>query len=250
MPGRIFLVGIGPGSKEHVSFRAVEAIKRADVIVSYETYLSFIEDFTAGKEIVARGMGQEVERARLAIEKALDGKSVAIVSSGDPGTYAMASVVFEYLAEHKLKLDVDVIPGITSANAAAAILGSPLGHDFAAISLSDLLTPWEVIERRLRHAAKADFVVVLYNPRSKNRGWQIERVREILLEYKSPQAPVGIVRNAMREGEKFKITTLEEMLDFNIDMSTMIIIGNSETFVYNGRMITPRGYKSKYKVLE
>jgi precorrin-3B C17-methyltransferase len=242
MPEKIFLVGIGPGKREHMSLRAIDAIKEADVIVGYRTYLGLVKDLIKEKEVIPRGMKQEVERAKLAVEKALEGKKVAVVSSGDPGVYAMASAVFEYLKEKNIFLDVDVIPGITAASAASALLGSPLGHDFAVISLSDLLTPWEVIENRLEEAAKGDFVIVLYNPKSKGRKKQIEKAAEILERYRNLGTPVGIVRNAMREGESVKITSLKEMLDHEIDMLTTIIIGNSKTFVFNRRMITPRGY--------
>lgn len=248
MAGKIFLVGIGPGSKEHITPRAVQALMEAGVIIGYETYLELVREFLAGKEVISRKMMQEVERAELAVEKAREGKSVALVSSGDPGVYAMASMVFEYLKEKNISLDVEVVPGITAANAAAALLGSPLGHDFAVISLSDLLTLWEVIEKRLESAAKGDFVVVLYNPKSKGRTQQIEKAQEILLKHRSPSTPVGIVRNAMREGESVVVTTLEKMLAYEIDMLTTIIVGNSESFVHDGKIVTPRGYKGKYEL--
>ncbi|MFQ5975361.1 MAG: precorrin-3B C(17)-methyltransferase [Candidatus Hydrothermarchaeales archaeon] len=246
MTGRIFLVGIGPGNEEHMTARAVDVIKKSDVVVGYGTYLSLIKEFLSNKEVISKDMTQEVERARTAVKRAEEGMIVAVVCSGDPGVYAMASVVFEYMKEKKAKVDIEVIPGVTSANASAAILGSPLGHDFAVISLSDLLTPWEAIEKRLKNAAESDFVIVLYNPKSKGRKWQIERAREILLRFKDPKTPVGIVKNAMREGEIVAITDLEEMLSHDIDMLTTVIIGNSETFVYEGKMVTPRGYKQKY----
>ncbi|MEE8358216.1 MAG: precorrin-3B C(17)-methyltransferase [Candidatus Hydrothermarchaeales archaeon] len=246
MVGRILLVGIGPGNKEHMTQKAVDAIKKADVVVGYGTYLALIEEFLDNKEVISKDMTQEVERAKTAIKKAEEGMTVAVVCSGDPGVYAMASVVYEYLKEKNLKIYVEVIPGVTSANASAAILGSPLGHDFAVISLSDLLTPWEAIEKRLKNAAESNFVIVLYNPKSKKRQWQIERAREILLRYKDLETPVGIVKNAMREGEAVVITSLGDMLSHPIDMLTTVIIGNSETFVYDGKMITPRGYKRKY----
>ncbi len=243
--GKIFLVGIGPGSKEHMTPKAFDAIKNADVIVGYETYLNFVRDFLAGKEIVSKGMGQEIERARVAVQKAQEGKKVAIVSGGDPGVYAMASVIFEYLKEKSAGIDAEVIPGITAASAAAALLGSPLGHDFAVISMSDLLTPWKVIEKRVAGAARSDFIIVIYNPKSSGRKWQIKKTHRILMKYKKADTPVGIVRNAMREGERVTVTTLEKMLDCEMDMLTTVIVGSSETFVFGDRMITPRGYKSK-----
>lgn len=243
VPGKIFLVGIGPGKREHMSQKAIFAIERADVVVGYKTYLTLIKGLTEGKEIISTGMRHEVERAKMAVDEALKGKKVSIISSGDPGIYAMASVVFEYIRREKIDIDVEVIPGITAASAAAALLGSPLGHDFAVISLSDLLTPWRVIEKRLELAAKGNFVLVLYNPKSKSRKEQIGRAVEILKKYRDGTTPVGIVRNAMREEENFEISTLENMLDCEIDMLTIIIVGNSETFVYGGKMTTPRGYK-------
>jgi len=246
--GKIFLIGIGPGSKEHMTPRAIEAIKSADVVVGYETYLKLVEDFLAGKEVISGGMTREVERARAAVQKVQEGKKVALVSGGDPGIYAMASVVFEFLKEKNIEVDIEIVPGITAANAAAALLGSPLGHDFAVISLSDLLTPWEAIERRLTKAAQADFVIVLYNPKSKGRERQIEKAVKILKKYRKASTPVGIVKSAMREGESVVVTTLNKMLDCEMDMLTTIIVGSSETFVFNNKMITPRGYKSKGRV--
>lgn len=243
---KISLVGIGPGSREHMTSKAVEAIKSADVVVGYETYLRLVKDFLAGKDVISSGMTRELERAKAAVEKAKQGKKVALISGGDPGIYAMASVVFEFLKEENADLDIEVIPGITAASAAAALLGSPLGHDFAVISLSDLLTPWGVIEKRLSSAAQSDFVVVLYNPKSKGREWQIEKAVEILKKYRKASTPVGIVRNAMREGESVVVTTLDKMLECKMDMLTTVIVGSSETFVFKSRMITPRGYKSKY----
>lgn len=243
MRSRLFLVGIGPGNMEHMSPRAIAVIEEADIVVGYKTYINLIKQLTSGKEIISTGMRREVDRAKLAVDEALKGKCVAIVSSGDPGIYAMASVVFEYLRESDIEIDVEVVPGITAASAAAACLGSPLGHDFAVISLSDLLTPWETIERRLDSAARADFVLVLYNPKSRGRKEQIHRAVEILKKYRDAATPVGIVKNAMREEETTKITTLGDMLNCKIDMLTTIIVGNSETFVYKGKMATPRGYK-------
>lgn len=243
MRSMLFLVGIGPGNMEHMSPRAIAVIEEADVVVGYKTYLNLIKQLTSGKEIISTGMRREVDRAKLAVDEVLKGKCVAIVSSGDPGIYAMASVVFEYLRESDIEIDIEVVPGITAASAAAACLGSPLGHDFAVISLSDLLTPWETIERRLDSAARADFVLVLYNPKSRGRKEQIHRAVKILKRHRDAATPVGIVKNAMREEETTEITTLGDMLSCQIDMLTTIIVGNSETFVCKGKMTTPRGYK-------
>ncbi|NOZ59934.1 MAG: precorrin-3B C(17)-methyltransferase [Euryarchaeota archaeon] len=248
MQGKLYLVGIGPGSREHTTRRAVEAIRESDVVVGYTTYLRLVEDLLSGKEVLASGMRREVERARQAVELALGGKKVAIVSSGDSGIYGMASAVFEYLAENRLELEVEVVPGVTSALAAAALLGAPLGNDFAVISLSDLLVPWQEIERRVELAAEGDFVIVLYNPRSSRRDWQLGRVREIVLEHRPQATPVGLVRNAYRDGCAVEVTTLREMNPAKADMLTTLIIGSSRSFVYAGRIITPRGYRSKYSM--
>jgi cobalt-precorrin 5A hydrolase/precorrin-3B C17-methyltransferase len=242
--GKISLVGLGPGTKDYMSFEAFKALMEADVVIGYRTYLDLIRDIIAGKEVISKGMRQEMERAKLAVEKAREGKRVVVVSSGDPGVYGMGSVIFEYLRREKIDVPIEVVPGITAATAAAACLGSPLGHDFAAVSLSDILTPWRIIRKRIEDAARGDFVIVLYNPKSKRRSWQIREAVAIIRKYRSKDTPVGLVRNAMRPGEEVIVTTLERMLDYPIDMSTTVIVGNSETFTYNGRMVTPRGYKA------
>jgi precorrin-3B C17-methyltransferase len=190
-------------------------------------------------------MGKEVERAKIAVNKASEGKRVVMVSSGDPGVYGMAGVVLEVAAMEKTIVPVDIVPGVTAATAAASILGAPLVSDFAVISLSDLLTPWEKIERRLEAAASADFSIVLYNPQSQGRIEPLAKAYEIMLKHINPKTPVGIVRQAGREGEKGTITTLKEMLNAEIDMVTTIIVGNSATKVVNGKMITARGYDLK-----
>ncbi len=240
--GKLFIVGIGPGSMEHMTQRALEVLRSADVIVGYETYIALLGDLVSGKEVISSGMGAEMDRARIAVERASSGSDVALVSSGDPGIYAMGSAVLEHLESEGLDLELEIVPGVTAANAAAALLGSPLGHDHAIVSLSDLLTPWKEIERRLEHAARADLAIVLYNPTSKGREKQLRRAVGLLLEHRLPDTPVGIVRNAMREGESATITTLRDVLKHNVDMLTTIIIGNSTTRVHNGRMYTPRGY--------
>lgn len=244
--GKIYLVGIGPGDREYITPKAVEALEEAEVIVSYKGYLTFIREYISGKEVFARGMGREVERAKIALKKAGEGRRVAVVSSGDPGIYAMASVVLECARETGVKPDIEVVPGITAASAASARLGAPRGHDFAVVSLSDLLTPWGVIAKRLEEAAKGDYCIVLYNPRSRSRKEHLRRAVEILKKYRSPSAPAGIVRNAMRQGEEVIITTLGELLKYEVDMHSTIIVGSSESFVYNQWMVTPRGYRGKY----
>ncbi len=228
-----------------MSLRAYQVIKEADVIVGYNTYIKLLGDLVEGKEVISSGMTREVERGLLAIERALAGRYVVIVSSGDPGIYGMAGITLELLEKQKTDegLEVEIVPGISSANAAASSLGAPIMHDFAAISLSDLLTSREVVESRLEAAAKADFVIVLYNPVSKKRTEQIKRAREIFLKYRPPATIVGIVRNAKRTGEEVIHTDLEHLLEHPLDMSTVILIGNRQTY-YTGRfMITPRGYK-------
>ena len=248
--GRIYVVGTGPGNIEHITPYAQRAIRVSDVIVGYSTYVELIRDMIIDKEVFKTGMTREIERCRKAVELALGGKSVAVISGGDPGIYAMAGLVFQLLKEEgrqpPLPL-VEVIPGISALNACAARLGAPLMHDFASISLSDRLTPWSIIENRINAAAMADFVIIFYNPRSKGRAGHINKARKLILKHCSPETPVGIVKGAMRDGEKIIITDLDKMLDYEIDMQTTVIIGNSRTFLWNDRMITPRGYEKKLK---
>lgn len=225
---------------------AGEALTAAEVIVGYQTYLDLIPEFLAGKEVLASQMMKEVDRCRKALDMAAQGRIVALVSGGDPGIYAMAGLVFEMAREQNVCVDIEVIAGIAALNACAARLGAPLMHDFAAISLSDLLTPWEKIEKRLEAAASADFVVVIYNPKSKKRAEHIVKAREILLAHRAPETPVGIVTAATRENERIVLTTLGKMLENEIDMQTTIIVGNSVTFAWQGFMVTPRGYAAKY----
>ena len=264
--GKIYIVGTGPGAIEHITPYAQNAIRNSDVIVGYGTYIELIKELIKDKEIVATGMTQEIDRCKKAVELAMNGKTVSVISGGDPGIYAMAGLVFEMLKERNAlcvmryalkdknsslitdyasRIYVEVIPGVSALNACAARLGAPLMHDFASISLSDRLTPWELIEKRLDAAAKADFVIILYNPKSKGRAEHIDRAREIILKCRKPETPVGIVKGAMRENERVIITDLKNMLLHDIDMQTTVIIGNSQTFVWNERMITPRGYENK-----
>ncbi|MFV1976303.1 MAG: precorrin-3B C(17)-methyltransferase [Candidatus Scalindua sp.] len=237
------MVGIGPGNMENMSIRAVEVIKNSDCVIGYKTYINLIKDLVEGKEVITSGMRSEIERASLAIEKAEAGKVVSVISSGDPGIFGMAGLVLEVAKNSKLKIPVEVVPGIPSENAAAALLGAPLMHDHVTISLSDLLTPWDVIEKRIRLAAEGDFVVVLYNPKSSERKWQIEKTIEILLSRKPSGTPVGIVKSAMRKKQNIIITNLGTVLEHPIDMTTIVIVGNSTTFVYDNYMVTKRGYK-------
>ena len=246
-PGILAVVGTGPGALDLVTPRARLAIEQADIVVGYKTYLELVTDFiTPRQEVISSSMMQEIDRCRRALERADTGKKVALVCGGDPGIYAMAGLVYELVKETGSASRVDIIPGIAALNSCAAILGAPLMHDFAAISLSDLMTPWQVIEKRLQAAAMADFVTVIYNPKSKKRTSQIVRAREIMLEHRNPQTPVGIVSGATRPHETVCLTSLENMLDEEIGMQTTVIIGNTTTFVYRDKMVTPRGYKDKY----
>ena len=237
------MVGIGPGNMENMSIRAVEVIKSSDCVIGYKTYINLIKELVEEKEVISSGMRSEIERATLALEKAEAGKVVSVISSGDSGVFGMAGLVLEVAQNSKQKIPVEIVPGIPSENAAAALLGAPLMHDHVTISLSDLLTPWDVIEKRVELAAEGDFVVVLYNPKSSERKWQIEKTIEIMLSKKSSDTPVGIVKSAMRKKQNIIITNLGEALEHPIDMTTILIIGNSTTFVYDNYMVTKRGYK-------
>jgi len=237
------VVGIGPGSAEDITLRAQAALTGSDLVVGYKAYLGIIKDLLKGKPTLSSGMGEEKERCQVALEEAAKGKVVSLVSSGDPGVYGMAGLTLELVSSTGSAVPIEVIPGVPASYAASALLGAPLAHDHAIISLSDLLTPWELIEKRLRLAAQGDFSIVLYNPKSSQRTWQIEKTQQILLEYHPPTLPVGIVKDAGRPGQAVSITTLDKMLEFPIDMTTTIIVGNSTTFVHNGFMATKRGYR-------
>ena len=241
--GSLYIVGTGPGAPEHMTPEALQAIKDSQVIVGYTSYVKRLGALVDGKEVISSEMTPEVSRGEQAIAAALSGKRVAVVSSGDPGIYGMAGLVMELMHRQGADIQVTVVPGVTALSTAAACLGAPLMHDFAAISLSDLLTPWEVVRKRLEAAATADFVVALYNPASRSRRQGLRECRNILLRHRRPDTPVGIVRNALREGEEVILSTLEAMLEHQIDMSTTVIIGNSSTFTSNGRMVTPRSYR-------
>ena len=240
---KLFIVGIGPGSLDQMSRTAYQVLKEVEVIVGYKTYLNLIDDMISeNQEVYASGMRKEKERAKKAIELTKKGYKVAIISSGDAGVYGMAGLVYELIEEQDCKIETEVIAGITAANAAASILGAPLMHDYAVISLSDLLTPWQQIEKRLKAAAQADFITALYNPSSSKRTEQIKIARNIFLQYRQEKTPVGIVQSAGRENEEKIITNLAEMLENDINMLSTVIIGNSETYVSADKIITPRGY--------
>lgn len=242
---KIYVTGLGPGLYEHMTEAAKRSLEEADIIVGYKTYIDIIADLVQDKDVRASGMRKEVDRCSECLELAEAGNVVTLVSSGDAGVYGMAGIMLEIVEKKKSDVEVEIVPGISAANAAASTLGAPLMHDYCVISLSDLMTDWEMIKKRLHCAGSGDFIVALYNPKSKGRPNNIVEAQKILSEYKAPGTPVGIVRNAKRENESFVITTLEKMCDAEIDMFSMVIIGNSKTYVTEDglRMITPRGYQ-------
>lgn len=242
-------MSLGPGDPRFLPPAALAALKAARVIVGYKTYVDLLEPaVTEGKEILSTGMTGEIKRCEAAVDACMGGLDTAVVSSGDAGIYGMAGLVLEILHEQGLdeQVDVEVLPGIPALASAAALLGAPLMHDFAVVSLSDLLTPWEAIQTRVRAAASADFVLAIYNPRSRKRHWQLEETLRIVLEHRPPGTPVGLVRNAAREGESVLVTTLADLPVDRVDMLSILIIGNRTTRVLAGRMVTPRGYLAKY----
>jgi precorrin-3B C17-methyltransferase len=241
--GKIVVAGIGPGNILDITPAVRTAIGNADVVVGYKYYFQFISTLiTPGTHCVDTGMKREKARAEEAFNYAEEGKSVCVISSGDAGIYGMAPLIFEMKEERKSNISVEVLPGISAFQKAAAILGAPIGHDFCIISLSDLMTPWEKIEKRIVAAATADFVTAVYNPRSEGRYWQLHRLKELFLQDRSPLTPVGFVRQAGREEQEISITTLESFNPEQVDMFTVVIIGNSQTKSFDGKMVTPRGY--------
>jgi precorrin-3B C17-methyltransferase len=238
------VVGIGPGHLVGLTIEARQAMENAEVVAGYHTYLDLVPELIAGKEVIGSGMMQEVERCEAAVEKAKAGSRVAVISSGDPGIYGMAGLVLELVVKlpEPVRPEVRIIPGVSAVGSAAAVLGAPLMHDFAVISMSDLMTPWDLIEKRVKAAAEADFVIAIYNPKSMRRTEQIEKVREIVLRHRPATTPVGVVRSVSRPDQEAVITTLDRFTEEKIDMFTTVIIGNSQTFQSGGFMITPRGY--------
>lgn len=240
----ISVIGIGP-SRDDMTLRALKALQDADVIISYKKYLKYIEDLIEGKETIVKGMGQEIERAELAVQESKAGKKVALISSGDPGIFGMANVLFGILGKYE-GLEIEVIPGISAVNFAASLLGAPL-HDFAVISLSDILTPLSEIERKVKKACEGDFIIAFYNPLSKTRKKPFNMAYNILLENRMASTPVGLVKSK-KGGVHVKIISLESLSSEEIDMSTTLIVGNSMTYVEDGRMVTPRGYVVPYSI--
>lgn len=236
---KLYVVGIGPGSKENMTFKAVDAIKEADTIVAYTKYLDYVEDFIDGKEIIKTGMTGEKERCQLAIDEYNKGKTVAIISTGDSGLYGMAGLVYEI----DPSINIEVVPGVSAAFSSASVVGAPLMHDTALISLSDLLTDWDLILKRVRNCADADMVIALYNPKSKKRVDHLKEALDIIREYRDASTPIAMVKNALREGMDYRISTLDDV-DYDFcEMNTTVIIGNSQSNIKNGKFITPRGYK-------
>ena len=226
-----------------MTFKASDAIANADIVVGYTAYVKMIKPYFPDKEYKATGMMKEIDRCRMAIKEAEDGKDVAIISSGDSGIYGMAGAIYQLAFDMKADIDIDVIPGITAASTAASVLGAPLMHDLAIISLSDLMTPIDLIMKRVDCAGQSDMIVCLYNPKSKTRTDYLNQSQKILLKYRSPDTPVGVVRNAGRDDEKKQVTTLGELDKADVDMFSIVIIGNSQTYIENGFIITPRGYE-------
>ncbi|MDR1699659.1 MAG: precorrin-3B C(17)-methyltransferase [Lachnoclostridium sp.] len=247
--GKIIVAGIGPGSQEDITPSVVEAIRISDIIVGYKYYFQFIENMIKpDTQCIDTGMKKEKERAEEAFIHAEQGKTVCVISSGDAGIYGMAPLVYEMKKEKQSPIDIEVLPGISAFQKAAALLGAPIGHDFCCISLSDLMTPWDRIEKRIEAAASADFVTAVYNPKSNGRYWQLYRLIELFLKERSPETPVGYVYQAGREDQKIKVTTLREFNPEEIDMFTIIIIGNSQSYIFgNEHIVTPRGYYREAK---
>ena len=241
--GKLFVVGIGPGSVADRTHRAEEAIRKSTVIVGYKLYLEHISDLTEGKELLSTGMRQERARCKVALERTMSGETVAFISSGDAGVYGMAGLAMEMATAHGWEVDIEVIPGISAANSAAALMGAPLMLDYACVSLSDLMVPWDTIVRRIEALAAADMVVALYNPKSTKRVHQIEQVAGIFLEHRSADTVVGIATAVGASGEATVISNLGSFLDEKITMKSIVIVGSSSSGMFNGRFVTPRGYK-------
>ena len=256
MTGKLYIVGVGPGHHDHMTFRAKHVIEESDTIVGYETYVNLVEDLIDGKDIHRYALTQEVERAHQCIDLAKEGKIVSLVSSGDPGIYGMAGLIFEILAESgwnpESDLQVELVPGVSALNSCASLIGSPLMTDFAVVSMSDLLVPWEIIVKRVEAAAQGDYVIVIYNPSSKKRIHQLQDTRKLLLKYRKPSTPVAIIKGAFRKSQTIVMTDLEHLEEHSdkLGMISTVIVGNSSTYNFKDLMINPRGYTSKYNLQE
>ena len=239
---KIYVVGIGPGEYEQMTLKAIHALEASDVIIGYTVYVDLVRDHFAGKEFMTTPMKKEVDRCVIAFEEAQKGKTVSMICSGDAGVYGMAGLMYEVGVRYP-NVELEIIPGVTAALGGGAVLGAPLIHDFCLISLSDLLTPWEKIEKRLLAASEADLSICLYNPSSKKRHDYLMKACDLMMQYKSPETVCGIVGNIAREGEFSRVMTLKELRDTQVDMFTTVFVGNSQTKEINGKMVTPRGYK-------
>lgn len=239
---KIYVTGLGPGAADQMTIRAKKVLEKCPVIIGYTVYIDLIREEFPDKTFLSTPMRKEADRCRMAFEEAQKGRDVAMVCSGDSGIYGMAGLICEIGKDYP-DVGIEIVPGITAASGGAAVLGAPLMHDFAVISLSDLLTPWDKIEKRIRAAAEADFVLCIYNPSSKKRADYLRKACEMILEYRNPETVCGIVRNIGRDGETYEILSLERLKDTQVDMFTTVFIGNSNTMELNGRMVTPRGYK-------
>ncbi|MBM7870824.1 precorrin-3B C17-methyltransferase [Clostridium pascui] len=238
--GKLYVIGIGPGGLEHMTLKAKQAIEESNMIVGYTKYIEFIKPLLEGKELVSTGMKGEVERCKKALELAAD-NTVAIISTGDAGIYGMAGLILE-LRENE---DVEIIPGVTASSSAASVVGSPLMHDNCNISLSDLMTPYELIKKRVKLAAEADFIISLYNPRSNGRPHYLREAIDIISEFREGTTPIAVVKNALRDGQEIHLFTLENFNEEVVDMFSIVIIGNSQSYIKDGKFITPRGYNVK-----
>ncbi|MEG1448449.1 MAG: precorrin-3B C(17)-methyltransferase [Oscillospiraceae bacterium] len=241
----LYVVGIGSGKKDNLTIEALSALENCDVVVGYDVYVDLVKEYISGKEFVTSGMKKEIERCEKALQIARNGKNVCVVCSGDAGVYAMASLVLELRKEYQ-DVEVKIVSGVTSALSGGAVLGAPLTHDFAVISLSDLLTPYELIEKRIRCACEGDFCICIYNPSSKKRHEYLGNMCKIMLEYKSENTVCGIVKNIGRDGEQKEVLTLKQLSEKQVDMFTTVFIGNSQTTVIDDFMVTPRGYKTNH----
>ncbi len=240
--GKLYVVGFGPGGKEHMTLKAVDVIENADIVTGYTTYIDILKEYFPNKNYITTPMMREVERCKIAVEEAMKDKTVAMVSSGDSGIYGMAGIIYQVAEELNADIEIETVPGVTAASSAASVLGAPLMHDLSIISLSDLMTPLDLIMKRVDCAGMSDMIVCLYNPKSKKRTDYLGQAADILLKYRKNETPVGIVRNAGRNDESKCITTLGELKNADVDMFCIVIVGNSQTYASNGRMITPRGY--------
>lgn len=246
--GKIYVAGIGPGSEDDITPAVKKAVSVSDVVIGYKYYFSFIQSFVQeGAECVDSGMRKERDRAQMAFGYAEQGKTVCVISSGDAGIYGMAPLVWEMKRERGSDIEIEVLPGISAFQKAASLLGAPVGHDFCVISLSDLMTPWEKIEKRIEAAAAADFVTAVYNPKSEGRYWQLYRLKEIFLQQRADDTPVGYVRQAGRPEQEVIVTTLAGFDPEQVDMFTVVLLGNSQSYNWKGKMITPRGYYQEMK---